>query len=550
MYRLLIADDEALEREGLEWMISRSMPGVFEVIHAENGRTAIQRAEQHRPDIVLMDIKMPGIEGLEALRRIKEIHPRMKLVLVTAYDYFSYAKQALEIGVRDYMLKPAKREQMIGLLTSLVQELEEEHVRREEELKTTEKLARLEPLAESELAMHLMRERTSETGESDLLELLDLPADPSGYALVLSFEEEEPHRVSGGPGLWGSGGENGDTASRKHMYDAVKSWCRTRYTCVVSPLMGRHLAVFVIRPGETEESEGSGRSSHSEPRGTSAEEGARVDGETAATAVTARTADSVGKADSGRDGGNGAGSSRYETAAANAVLADSGPDGAAVKARQGRSVPPAPSAEAAAEPAAAAGKLHGYVSGRLGRRVTVGAGRAHHGLTGLRRSYAEACAAAINADESAFVRVYDGEPAGDGPPILAGNAAAGHGVPGELELAAQRLLSEREERTTSVLKEAKDWIDGHFVEEITLEQAAERVHLSPHYFSKMFKRHMGATFIDYVTRLRIERAKELMRNEELSLKEVCFEVGYKDPNYFSRVFRKVTGISPTEYRGR
>ncbi|MEY9095422.1 response regulator [Paenibacillus sp. RC84] len=488
MYRLLIADDEALEREGLEWMISRSMPGVFEVIHAENGRTAIQRAEQHRPDIVLMDIKMPGIEGLEALRRIKDIHPRMKLVLVTAYDYFSYAKQALEIGVRDYILKPAKREQMIGLLTSLVQELKEEHVRREEELKTTEKLARLEPLAESELAMHLMRERTSETGESDLLELLALPADPSGYALVLSFEEEEPHRVSGGPGLWGGGGENGDTASRKHMYDAVKSWCRSRYTCVVSPLMGRHLAVFVMRPGESEESGGAGWSSHNEPKSVSAEEGARACGEAAAFG--------------------------------------------------------------AAEPAAAASKLHGYVSGRLGRRATVGAGRAHHGLTGLRRSYAEACAAAINADESAFVRVYDGESAGGGPPVPAGNAAAGHGAPGELELAAQRLLSEREERTTSVLKEAKDWIDAHFVEEITLEQAAERVHLSLHYFSKMFKRHMGETFIDYVTRLRIERAKELMKNDELSLKEVCFEVGYKDPNYFSRVFRKVTGISPTGYRGR
>ncbi|EGL19509.1 response regulator receiver domain protein [Paenibacillus sp. HGF7] len=513
VYRLLIADDEALEREGLEWMISRSMPGVFEVIHAANGRTAIQRAEQHRPDIVLMDIKMPGIEGLEALRRIKDIHPRMKLVLVTAYDYFSYAKQALEIGVRDYMLKPAKREQMIGLLTSLVQELKEEHVRREEELKTTEKLARLEPLAESELAMHLMRERTSETGESDLLELLALPPDPSGYALVLSFEEEEPHRVSGGPGLWGGGGENGDTASRKHMYDAVKSWCRSRYTCVVSPLMGRHLAVFVIRPGETEESGGAGRSSHSEPKSASAEEGARACGEAAAA-----------------------------TAACGAA-------GSAAKACHGQPVPPAASAEAA-EPAAAASKLHGYVSGRLGRRATVGAGRAHHGLTGLRRSYAEACAAAINADESAFVRVYDGEPAGDGPPIPAGNAAAGHGVPSELELAAQRLLSEREERTTSVLKEAKDWIDAHFVEEITLEQAAERVHLSLHYFSKMFKRHMGESFIDYVTRLRIDRAKELMKNDELSLKEVCFEVGYKDPNYFSRVFRKVTGISPTGYRGR
>ncbi|SEF80493.1 response regulator [Paenibacillus sp. UNC499MF] len=458
MYRLLIADDEALEREGLEWMISCSMPGAFEVIHADNGRTAIQRAEQYRPDIVLMDIKMPGIEGLEALRRIKEIHPRMKLVLVTAYDYFSYAKQALEIGVRDYVLKPAKREQMIGLLTSLVQELNEEHARREEELKTTEKLARLEPLAESELAMHLMRERTAETGEGDLLELLALPSDPSGYALVLALEEAQPHRSGGSPGLWGSLPENGHTASRKDMYDAVKSWCRSRYTCVVSPLVGRHLAVFVIRSGgETEESDG---------------------------------------------------------------------------------------------PAGAAGKLYGYVNGQFGRQATVGAGRVHHGLAGLRRSYAEACTAAVNADGFPLVRVYDGESAGGGPPVTAGNPASGHGFPGELELAAQRLLSEREERTTSVLKEAEDWIGAHFVEEITLEQAAERVHLSPHYFSKMFKQHRGETFIDYVTRLRIERAKELMKNDELSLKEVCFEVGYKDPNYFSRVFRKVTGVSPTGYRGR
>lgn len=107
MYRLLIADDEALEREGLEWIVQNMLPGQFEVIHAENGRMAIERAEEHRPQIVLMDVNMPGIQGLDALREIKRLLPETKMVLVTAYDYFSYAKEALTLGVKEYIVKPA-----------------------------------------------------------------------------------------------------------------------------------------------------------------------------------------------------------------------------------------------------------------------------------------------------------------------------------------------------------------------------------------------------------------------------------------------------------
>lgn len=67
----MITDDEALEREGLEWIIRRAMPGTFRIIHAENGRTAIGLAEEQRPHIIFMDVNMPGIQGLEALRRSK-----------------------------------------------------------------------------------------------------------------------------------------------------------------------------------------------------------------------------------------------------------------------------------------------------------------------------------------------------------------------------------------------------------------------------------------------------------------------------------------------
>ncbi|MFC6600910.1 response regulator [Ectobacillus funiculus] len=72
MYQLLIADDEPLEREGLELMVQRAMPEQFTIYHAENGRVAIEKADKHQPDIIFMDIKMPGIQGLEAVSVIQK----------------------------------------------------------------------------------------------------------------------------------------------------------------------------------------------------------------------------------------------------------------------------------------------------------------------------------------------------------------------------------------------------------------------------------------------------------------------------------------------
>jgi two-component system response regulator YesN len=99
-----------------------------------------------------------------------------------------------------------------------------------------------------------------------------------------------------------------------------------------------------------------------------------------------------------------------------------------------------------------------------------------------------------------------------------------------------------------MLHKAKEYIENHYADSITLELVAEFVELSPFYFSKLFKDRFGMTFIDYLTEIRINHAKTEMLDQGMSLKEICFSVGYKDPNYFSRVFKKQTGLSPTEFR--
>jgi two-component system, response regulator YesN len=230
MYRLLIADDEALEREGLEWMIGQQLPGLFEVIHAENGRLAIQRAEQYRPDIIFMDIKMPGIEGLEALRLIQSAHPKVKMVLVSAYDFFSYAKEALRLGVRDYILKPARKDQIVEILKKLVNELEEEKEKRDAELKLTEKLTRVTPLVESELALLLMMERVCGTEVHDIAALLGLKV-KMGSAMVLSFPAAGPQT------------DDEAYAARKRSCSLIKEYVDSRMPARICPWNRWHPAL-------------------------------------------------------------------------------------------------------------------------------------------------------------------------------------------------------------------------------------------------------------------------------------------------------------------
>jgi len=102
---------------------------------------------------------------------------------------------------------------------------------------------------------------------------------------------------------------------------------------------------------------------------------------------------------------------------------------------------------------------------------------------------------------------------------------------------------------SKLIFQAKEFIDTHFTDpNLLLNEVAASVNLSPSHFSTVFGRETGETFKDYLTRIRIERAKELLRTTNMKCSEIAYQSGYNDPHYFSYVFRKNTGLPPQQFR--
>ena len=125
MIKLLIVDDEQIEREGMKTILDRSFPDLI-VEQANNGYKAVELASSFEPDLVLMDIQMPGMNGLEAVEEILADYPHIKFIMVTAYDTFNYVQSALKLGAKDYILKPSKVSEIRTTVGRVLKEIEEE----------------------------------------------------------------------------------------------------------------------------------------------------------------------------------------------------------------------------------------------------------------------------------------------------------------------------------------------------------------------------------------------------------------------------------------
>jgi len=120
----------------------------------------------------------------------------------------------------------------------------------------------------------------------------------------------------------------------------------------------------------------------------------------------------------------------------------------------------------------------------------------------------------------------------------------------QLTFVSNRIAVMQENAEPRIIKRAKEFIIQHQSEDLTLTEVSKAVNISEFYFCKMFKKFTGINFTEYLCRIRIERAKQLLLNPNLRISEIAFEVGFQSLTHFNRVFKRIAGLSPSEYRNR
>ena len=159
MRKVLLVDDEKIERNGIRMLLQR-MPEEFEIREASNGVEALRMLREETADMVLTDIKMPQMDGIELIEKIREYGSQMPIAIFSGYGEFDYAQKAIRNGVSNYILKPVKPQEFEETIRKILRTIEQKEQEREKQRESRQYLYR------HYLKMYL------ETGKSTYAELL------------------------------------------------------------------------------------------------------------------------------------------------------------------------------------------------------------------------------------------------------------------------------------------------------------------------------------------------------------------------------------------
>ncbi|QMV41119.1 response regulator [Cohnella cholangitidis] len=505
MIKLLIVDDEQIEREGLQAILSKGFPELV-IGQANNGKVAVQMAEQFQPDLILMDIKMPGMNGLETIERIKEDYSGIKFIMVTAYDTFEYARKALKLGVKDYLLKPSKASEIVATVGKVLKQIEEERKSLEANKLQQDALQKAMPLVETDVVTQLLFDHVHEVHLDELVGLLGPRTTKERFAMIVLL----PRGAEG-------------------SYSAVKEKIRQSGSGWVGALNGRQIPIIAFREAD--------KSFRSQAVSV-ARELLAVAGQSAGPGWFVGIGNPCSSLDHIRQS--------YQEA----LIAAMDPT-LPVKYRFYADTPVLDGTGDSNRAKQLERQLFDRI--RLGQWDQIRAD-----VMDFIRRYENEGADLLQAQQRVLellwiaARVLAEMGVETDTPLYSFQAQDYRQLQAESGMLLDRMrqsFADRLERLEpDTIQRIKQYIVEHSHEDISLDAIGKRVGLSPFYISKTFKEQLGVNYIDFLTECRIEKAKKLMADPERSLKEITFEVGYHDPNYFSKVFKKTCDVSPTDYR--
>lgn len=134
IFKILVADDEEFIRKGIITIFKRDLEEEVECIDAVNGVEALELAQKEKPDLIVTDIRMPGLDGLNFIKLLKETNPTASVIILSGYENFDYARKAIKLGVKEYVTKPINKQEFLELIQSYITKIKEVQTRIDDEV--------------------------------------------------------------------------------------------------------------------------------------------------------------------------------------------------------------------------------------------------------------------------------------------------------------------------------------------------------------------------------------------------------------------------------
>lgn len=543
MYKLILVDDEQEVREGILKKVEWEKYGFDIVGQAENGREALEIAERTDPDVVITDIKMPFMDGIRLSEELSKRFPTTKVIILTGFDEFEYAQKAVKLNVVEYVLKPVSANELVEILSRVKLLIDEEKARKEDINTLKEYYVKSLPILREKFMTTLI---TNKLHRSEIMEKAQsYNLDLNGNGFMVSVVSLDYNLSSAEDGEYkelndGSGEPNEKELIKVSALNLCSEIAAKNELGIVFLQDDKIVIIAVSKQALVEQFVGKTLNALEEIR-TSAEKYLKSTVTIGIGTVCSEVnelSSSYKAALSALDYRIVLGNNRtifiedIEPQAVEKITFDELKERALIS-----SIKVGTEAEIGEtidnlfkEVIEIKASIKDYQIYLLEILTTI---------TKIAKNSNVDMDDIFGNNYNFFVELYKFNDINEVKSWVKDIA---------LKL-SNYITKDRQDTVKLIVRQAKDYAKENYNDsEITINKICEHLHISPTYFSLIFKRETKTTFINYLTKIRMEAAKELLRTTDKKTFEIAEKVGYSEPNYFSYSFKKNFGISPSEYR--
>lgn len=535
MYKLIIVDDEESVREGMQRYLDWNAFNIEVTGTAQDGIQALALVEKVMPDIVVTDVRMPQMDGIQLSKQLSARNPFTKIVFVSGHDDVEYLKNALQVKAIDYIFKPLRMDELRGVIERVVKQLQKEEQGRQGIADMRSKLSLSMPLLREKFLMSLIKDglKYQPAHVQEKLEFLGLELPVEAFYWLISVCIDGKSEVA----------ENQTEAARQLLSYAIINICQE--------LIEKHMGGYVIENNNSEYI-GILWSAHTDDP----EDGLYV----LATEICNNLEHwlgmsvtiGVGERVSGlRDlplsysYAREAAQQRWHLGNKRIITLD----------HYSSTEDEYPRVEHTSNDlfvsAMRTGDTKNLVE-ELRQVFSLLARNRHKGFLYVRNVTLEWLLIANrllielqlhdletdSKEKELFERLYQLETLSE----------LEYAVTNYLLDICNKIHDKRSMKPKNAVERIRQVIEQKYGEDLSIEKIAEEVFLSPTYMCFFYKQETGVTVVEYLTKVRMEKAKDMLRDPSIKFYEISNRLGYMNPSYFSKLFKKYSGVTPSAYR--